>query len=86
MDENGKSRPKSFEIVRKYYYKINTARTSWCPIIAVDDPDRIERLRNRYKAWYAGLLALAEYFTDGGDLPYREVGLGATECPWNSLA
>ncbi len=84
--ETGLPRPKSFVIERKYYKNSNRVRTSWCPITAVDDPDIIGQARNRHTAWHAGLLALAEYFDLGGDLPYREVGLGATECPWNGLA
>ena len=84
--EEGLPRPKSFVIERKYYKNSNQVRTSWCPIRAIDDPDIIDQARNRYSAWHAGLLALAEFFDQGGDLPYHTVGLGATECPWNGPA
>ncbi len=85
MDENGTSRRKSFVILRKNYKKSNRVRTTWCPIIPVDDPDTIAEARNRYVVWHTGLLGLAEYFTLGRNLPSPTIGVGATECPWNGL-
>ncbi len=81
--ERGLPRPKSFVVERQYYKNSNQVRTSWCPIVPVDDPDTIAEARNRYAVWHTGLSGLAEYFTLGRDLPSPTVSVGAPKCPWN---